>query len=182
MWNERRAEYFGYISSCQLPVFWQAISGGWIIRLLHFSSVASSHWVGNEKCHFQMSVFTSFIFFIIIYCLSLTVSVFSPVVSALFWNLRLLKCLFFLFLRLLWPRSSLLIYSSCYHGSVRWHKAQRGRYTNDRFCPCVLLLFWLFCCDVCLHMNFSTFSCSHVYVVVISVFVLFTEVLSYPSA
>lgn len=120
------------------------LRGGWIIRLLPFSSVVSSHWVGNEKCHFQMSVFTSFIFVIIICCLSLTVSVFSPVVSSLFWNLRLLKRFFSLFLQLLRPRSSLVIYSSCYHGGVRWHKAPRGGYSNDdRICPCVLLLFWL---------------------------------------
>lgn len=101
------------------PCFWQAISGGWIIRLLQFSAVASSHWVGNEKRHFPVSIFISFIFVMIICCLSLAVSVFSPVVSFLFKNLRLLKCLFFLFLHLQWPRSSLLIYSSCCHGIER---------------------------------------------------------------
>lgn len=47
--NERRAESFGYISSCQLHVFGRPSHGGWIIRSLHFSVVASSHFVGNEK-------------------------------------------------------------------------------------------------------------------------------------
>ncbi len=71
--------------------------GGGAESFIYFSSVVSSHWVGNEKCHFQMFVFTSFKFVFIICSLSLTVSVFSPVVSSLFWNLRLLKR-FFLFI------------------------------------------------------------------------------------
>lgn len=95
MRNERRAEYFGYISSCQLPVFGRPSHGGWIICLLHFSAVASSHWVGNEKRQFQMPVFASFIFVIIIYCLSLTVSVFSPVVPLFVSKPEIVKNVFY---------------------------------------------------------------------------------------
>lgn len=155
MRNECRAEYFGYISSCQLPVFGRPSHGGWIICLLHFSAVASSHWVGNEKRQFQMPVFASFIFVIIIYCLSLTVSVFSPVVPLFVSKPEIVKCLFFLFLRLLWPRCS-DFYFSCCHGVMREHKTQRDRYSHDdRICPCVLLLFFWFFLIVVLHMNFS---------------------------
>lgn len=139
MQNEHRAESFGYISFCQLPVFGRPSHGGWIIRLLHFSVVASSHWVGNEKHKFQMPVFTSFIFVIIIYCLSLTVSL-SPVVSFLFWNLRL-KRLFFLLLSLLCPR----------YGVLREHKHIIKGWPVSPLCIAALLL-TLFL-NVVLYMN-----------------------------
>ncbi len=120
----RGAESFVYFNFLQ----WQ-FPTEWVMKNVTF------------KCLFLLP---SYLLLLSVVYLSQSLS-FSPVVCSLFWKLRLLKRLFSLFLQLLWPRSSLLIYSSCYHGGVRWHKAQRGRYSNnDRICPCVLLLIWLF--------------------------------------
>ncbi len=169
------------ISSCQLPVFGRPSRGGGLNHSFTFLQwYLPTEWVMKNvtfKCFF-----TSFIFVIIICCLSLSQCLFSC--SLLVLKPEIVKTFFFsLFLQLLRPRSSLLIYSSCYHGGVRWHIAQRGRYSNDdRICPCVLLLFSLsFFVVMNFFMNFSTFSSSCLCCGYKSVFV-FTEAFSYPSA